>query len=141
MTKLHVAYDDVYLDWKLGSADFEHPTNPIRAKYATELLAETHDIQIVKPDIHALDRDRVESIHDPSYVSRLLDAGHCGEWRPDNPYLGKVALHMFAGTVRLVEKMLNEDVKVAFNPQGAKHHAQYNRSSCLLYTSPSPRDS
>lgn len=129
MTKLHVAYDDVYLDWKLGSADFEHPTNPIRAKYATELLAETHDIQIVKPDIHALDRDRVESIHDPSYVSRVLDAGHCGEWRPDNPYLGKVALHMFAGTVRLVEKMLNEDVKVAFNPQGAKHHAQYDRSS------------
>ena len=25
MTKLHVAYGDVYLDWKLGSSDFEHP--------------------------------------------------------------------------------------------------------------------
>lgn len=129
MTKLHVAYGDVYLDWKLGSSDADHPTNPVRAKYATELLAEEHVIELIKPDIHSSDRDRVESVHDKAYVSRVLDDGHCGEWRPDNPYMGQVALHMFAGTVRLVEKMLDEDVKVAFNPQGAKHHAQYDRSS------------
>lgn len=129
MTKLHVAYDDVYLDWKLGSSDFEHPTNPIRAKYATQLLVEDYDVKIVKPDIHLPDRDRVESIHDSSYVSRVLDAGHCGEWRPDNKHLGQVALHMFAGTVRLVEKMLDNELKVGFNPQGAKHHAQFDRSS------------
>ena len=36
---------------------------------------------------------------------------------------------MFAGTVRLTEKMLAGELKVGFNPQGAKHHAQYNHSS------------
>lgn len=127
--KLHVAYDDVYLDWKLGSPDYKHPSNPVRAKFATELLTKDYDVEIVKPDISSADRDRVESIHDVAYVSKILDKGHCGEWRPDNPYLGKVALHMFAGTVRLVEKMLDHDVKVGFNPQGAKHHAQFDRSS------------
>jgi acetoin utilization protein AcuC len=43
--------------------------------------------------------------------------------------MGQVALHMFAGTVRLTEKMLAGELKVGFNPQGAKHHAQYNHSS------------
>lgn len=129
MTKLHIAYGDVYLDWKLGSKDFDHPTNPVRAKYATELLQESHDVVVIEPEIKSSDRDRVESIHDKAYVSRVLDLGHCGEWRPDDTHKGQVALHMFAGTVRLVEKMLDEDLKVGFNPQGAKHHAQYDHSS------------
>lgn len=127
--KLHVAYGDVYLDWKLGGTNTSHPTNAVRAKYATELLAEEKDIVVVSPDVVPSDRSRVESIHDREYVKRILDIGHCGEWHPDNPYMGQVALHMFAGTVRLVEKMLDENVKVAFNPQGAKHHAQYDHSS------------
>jgi acetoin utilization protein AcuC len=129
MTKLHISYDDVYLDWKLGSSDFEHPTNPVRAKYATQMLQENHDVVIIKPDILDTDRAHVESIHDKEYVSKVLDLGHCGEWRPDDTHKGKVALHMFAGTVRLTEKMLAGDLKVGFNPQGAKHHAQRNHSS------------
>ena len=127
--KLHVAYDDIYLDWKLGSQDGSHPTNPVRAKYATELLAEDKDIVLIKPDIQAGDRERVESIHDAKYVSDVLDKGHSGQWTPDNVHMGQVALHMFAGTVRLTEKMLAGELKVGFNPQGAKHHAQYNHSS------------
>ena len=127
--KLHVAYDDVYLDWQLGSKEFDHPTNPVRAKYATDYLNDSYSIELVLPEIHLEDRKRVESIHDPVYVSKVLDLGHSGEWSPDNPYMGTVALHMFAGTVRLVEKMLTENVQVAFNPQGAKHHAQFNHSS------------
>lgn len=129
MIKLHIAYDDVYLDWKLGSADSTHPTNPVRAKYATEMLQQDYDVKIVKPNASSIDRSRLESIHDPVYVSKVLDAGHCGEWRPDNKHLGQVALEMFAGTTRLVEGMVVGDIKVGFNPQGAKHHAQYNHSS------------
>ena len=129
MTKLHIAYDDVYLDWKLGSADFEHPTNPVRAKYATEQLQELHDVVLVKPNATAIDRSRLEFIHHPIYVSKVLDIGHCGEWRPDNTHLGQVALEMFAGTTRLVELMTAGSIKVGFNPQGAKHHAQYSHSS------------
>jgi acetoin utilization protein AcuC len=83
----------------------------------------------VKPDIQAGDRERVESIHEAKYVSDVLDRGHSGQWSPDNKHMGQVALHMFAGTVRLTEKMLAGEIKVGFNPQGAKHHAQYDHSS------------
>lgn len=127
--KLHVAYDDIYLDWKLGGPDGSHPTNPVRAKYATELLAEDRDIVLVNPEIQDGDRERVESIHDADYVSDVLDKGHSGQWYPDNKHIGQVALHMFAGTVRLTEKMLAGELKIGFNPQGAKHHAQYDHSS------------
>lgn len=126
---LHVAYDPVYLKWKLGDYGESHPTNPVRAKYATELLSDKYPLEIVTPEIREGDRALVESIHDADYVSRVLDQGHCGEWRPDNPELGTVALHMFAGTVRLVEKMLADEARVCFNPQGAKHHAMYDHSS------------
>lgn len=129
--KLHVAYDDIYLDWKLGyeNEKYPHPTNPVRAKYATELLATDNDVVIIKPDIESIDRKRLESIHDPMYVSRVLDLGKSGEWGPDDVHKGQVALSMFAGTMRLAEKIRDGEIKVGFNPQGAKHHAQYNRSS------------
>ena len=35
---------------------------------------------------------------------------------------------MFAGTARLVEKIAAGEIKVGFNPQGAKHHAQKTKS-------------
>ena len=129
MSKLHIAYDDVYLKWKLGSTGETHPTNPIRAKLAIELLSKDFDVVVIKPNASQLDRERVEQVHDKDYVSGVLDYGHCGEWRPDDIEKGQVALEMFAGTVRLVEKMLDDEIKVGFNPQGAKHHAQYKHSS------------
>ena len=129
MGKLHVAYDDIYLDWKLGNGDGSHPTNPIRAKLALKLLSEDYDVEIVKPNADIIDKGRLQLIHDNAYISRVLDAGHCGEWHPDDKHKGHVALEMFAGTVRLVEKMLSFEAQVAFNPQGAKHHAQYDHSS------------
>jgi len=125
--KLHIAYGDVYLDWKLGE---NHPTNPKRAKYAVELIKEDRDFVLVSPDIMPSDRERLESIHDKFFVSRVIDEGVCAEWdEPVSKKLGQVATHMFAGTVRLVELMTADSIKVGFNPQGAKHHAQYSHSS------------
>jgi acetoin utilization deacetylase AcuC-like enzyme len=34
---LVITYSDIYLNWQLGAG---HPTNPIRAKLATELLVQ-----------------------------------------------------------------------------------------------------
>jgi acetoin utilization protein AcuC len=42
--------------------------------------------------------------------------------------MGNTAFQMFAGTARLVEKMIAGETQVGFNPQGAKHHAQYGWS-------------
>lgn len=128
MSKLHVAYDDVYLDWQLGNGDGSHPTNPVRAKLAVELL-QNLDPVMVKPSACESDRDLLNHVHSDEYISSVLDKGHCGEWHPDQVHLGKVALEMAAGTIRLYEKILSGEAQVAFNPQGAKHHAQYDHSS------------
>jgi acetoin utilization protein AcuC len=126
---LHIAYGDEYLDWQLGK---NHPTNPERATLAVNLLKDdlgSEAIEIVEPTILAGDVARLCEVHNPSYVVEVLFDGYSGEWIDSSQKLGRTALSMFAGTARLTELMLAGETKVAFNPQGAKHHAQYSYSS------------
>jgi acetoin utilization protein AcuC len=128
--KLHIAYGDDYLKWQLGSGDGSHPTKPIRAKLATNYLTAElgEDVVVIEPEVDAGDRERLESIHSPAFVSEVLDEGKSNDWYGEKPELGQVALQMFAGTARLTEKMLANEIRIGFNPQGAKHHAQYGWS-------------
>jgi len=129
--KLHIAYGDDYLKWLLGNGDGNHPTKPIRAKIATDYLVSelgADNVVVIEPEVDAGDRERLESIHSPAYVSEVLDLGRTYDWTGDKPEMGQVALQMFAGTARLVEKMIAGEILVGFNPQGAKHHAQYGWS-------------
>jgi acetoin utilization protein AcuC len=128
--KLVVSYSDDYLNWKLGAGDGSHPTNPIRAKLATDLLVAglTDDVVIIEPEVREGDREKVESIHDAHYVAEVIDEGISNDWYGENTLNGHTALQMFSGTARLTEMMLNDEIRVGFNPQGAKHHAQYGWS-------------
>lgn len=84
---------------------------------------------MVDPAPRKGDRKAIESVHDQEYVSQVLDSGLCGEWEGANLANAGTALTMFSGTMRLVEGMISGEVKIGFNPQGAKHHAHYDRSS------------
>jgi acetoin utilization protein AcuC len=128
--KLTIAYSDDYLNWRLGAGDGSHPTNPIRAKLATETLYGMlgKKVEIIEPAVMEGDREKVESIHDPSYVQNVVDAGISNDWHGVDKLNGHTALQMFSGTVRLTEKILAGEIQVGFNPQGAKHHAQYDHS-------------
>lgn len=127
MTKLQIAYSDDYLNWLLGRGDGEHVTKPIRAKIATELLqARFKDaVQLIEPEVRDGDREKLETLHDPKYVAQVLDHGVSEQWTNPSLLLGHTAMQMFTGTVRLVENIIAGETHVAFNPQGAKHHAQY----------------
>ena len=132
LQKLMVIYSDLYLKWLLGDGDGSHPTNPVRAKLATEMLIEKHgeDVVVVDPTDPAKEDSDIAALratHDEGYVNEVL-AGRSGEWTGTKPELGKTALAMFTGTIRAVEAIL-AGVKVVFNPQGAKHHAKYDSSS------------
>ena len=70
----------------------------------------------------------IKSIHEASYVDRTL-AGTSGEWYGNNPEVALAGLAMFAGTMVATQEILDGKSKVAFNPQGAKHHALKGRSS------------
>lgn len=128
MTKLHIAYGHEYLDWKLGD---RHPTNPERALLATAFIEKTlgSKVKIIKPTVLDDDINKLYSIHDAEYVDDVIYRGKSYEWAGEQPQLGKTALSMFAGTARLVEKIVSGETRVGLNPQGAKHHAQYNYSS------------
>lgn len=130
MSNLTIAYSDDYLNWRLGSGDGSHPTNPIRAKLATQYLVEElgDKVTIIEPTIYADDKKKLESIHDPEFVESVVVEGVSNDWYGVDKLNGETAFKMFAGTARLTELMLAGEIKVGFNPQGAKHHAQYDHS-------------
>jgi acetoin utilization protein AcuC len=130
MTKdlLTIAYSDDYLNWKLGAGDGTHPTNPIRAKIATQLLLEQvgeDSIEIIEPTPMVYDIENLKTLHAPDYVEDVVITGIADDWSGVNKVNGYTALQMFAGTARLVDKIIAGDITVGFNPQGAKHHAQF----------------
>lgn len=137
--KLLIAYSDAYLDWKLGRGDGSHPTNPVRAKLAVDILKEEYvDLEIIEPTFISGDREKLEEIHSSEYVSEVLDFGESSEWNGRSVVNATTAGIMFGGTVRLVERMLESEsgggIRVAFNPQGAKHHAhaEYSSGFCVF---------
>jgi acetoin utilization protein AcuC len=127
-TPLQVAYSPDYLNWNLGEG---HPTRPIRAKIATEQLVDEFgaSVEIIDPIIYSGDRTRLESVHCKKYVSAVIDSGLSDDWDGVSKTNSRTAQQMFAGTARLTENIIAGDVQVAFNPQGAKHHAGYDTSS------------
>ncbi len=122
--RLAVAYDERLLDWQLGPG---HPTNPVRAKLAVELLQQRGVPLVVEPITWRL-TEELAAVHTPDYVRRTLE-GSNAEWSDTRPDLGAVAAHMFAGTVQLVHAVDEGRVRVGFSPQGAKHHAMADRGS------------
>ncbi len=128
-----MVYSDVYLDWLLGAGDGSHPTNPVRAKLATELLVERLGaaVKVVNPVDPAkveADVERLKSLHDEAYVTRTLQ-GENAQWSGNKPHVAAAGLAMFQGSIRALEAILDGSALVAFNPQGAKHHARFAQSS------------
>lgn len=128
---LLIAYGAEYLNWNLGGADDAHPTNAIRSLLATEQLAANYrgSVEVVTPNAKPRDAMRLLKVHSIEYVSEVLNDGLSSEWEGVNLENADTALEMFAGTVRCVDAILTNKVQVAFNPQGAKHHAARNHSS------------
>lgn len=141
MKKLQISYSDAYLDWKLGGEDGSHPTDPIRAKLAVEILEQElpplgveFEVTAPKFDLSSGSEDikKLLQVHSSAHVEEVLDRGTSGEWNGVSRSNARTAALMFGGTVGLVDKMLAEDgsaPRVAFNPQGAKHHAHRDYSS------------
>jgi acetoin utilization protein AcuC len=128
---LHVAYDSGLLKWQLGKG---HPTNPVRAKNAVGLLRKSLGAEVVVEAItRAVTDEELSLVHDFEYISAVR-AGWNSEWVGRRPDLGACAIHMFAGTLQLVDGVLDGRVRYGFAPQGAKHHAMrdYGSGFCVL---------
>jgi len=130
--QLHVVYSDQYLDWKLGFGDGSHPTNPVRAKLATNLISAINpDTKIVSPTPRRKLRKDLKALfatHDHNYINETLK-GNNHEWVGTKPKVAAAGFAMFRGTIRAVELLLRNKANVVFNPQGAKHHAKFGNGS------------
>jgi acetoin utilization protein AcuC len=136
---LWVEYGEIYLDWLLGGSSFSHPTNPRRAKIAVENLVErlkgkvvVHD-PALNADVEA-DKAELAKIHGEAHIHGAVNNYVDNLWGGSNESVAKAGLAMFRGTVRAVRALLAGKARVAFNPQGAKHHAMRDNSSgfCLF---------
>lgn len=124
-----VVYSDAYLDWQLRNG----ATDPRRAQIAVghlrdelgELLTVLDPGSVDRAELRAL----IESVHDHDFVARVIDEGRAGDFPEVSTVLGETAATMFAGTVVTVREVLAGNTRIAFNPQGAKHHARYDHSS------------
>lgn len=131
---LVIAYSDTYLDWKLGAGDGSHPTNPVRAKLATEKLVAKfkNDAIVIDPTPEGTvdaDRKALELVHSEEHIHAALDNFVDPQWSGSNQKVAEAGFAMFRGTIRLVERLLAGELTVGFNPQGAKHHARSDHSS------------
>ena len=130
---LYIIYNELYQDWLLGAGDGSHPTNPIRAKLAVDLLIARLGkfAKVAAPTPRGTataDRAKLNATHALDYVKRTL-GGVNYEWRGKNLKVAKAGFAMFRGTIRAVELILSGKANVVFNPQGAKHHAKFSSGS------------
>lgn len=136
---LWVEYGEIYLDWLLGAGDGSHPTKPIRAKIAVEKLVERlkGSILVHDPALNAdVEADKLElaKVHGEAHIHGAVNNYVDNLWSGSNQSMSRAGLAMFRGTVRAARALLTGKASVAFNPQGAKHHAMRNNSSgfCLF---------
>jgi acetoin utilization protein AcuC len=124
-----VVYSDDYLDWQLENG----VTDPRRALRATRHLEEEcgDAVTVLDPNDIPVDevRSAIEMVHTPEYATQVIDEGISVEFPRPDYRLGEVAQLMFAGTMVAVREVLAGNTRIAFNPQGAKHHAKVEHSS------------
>jgi acetoin utilization protein AcuC len=129
VTPVTVVYTDRYLDWQLDNG----ATDPRRAQIAVQHLRDEMGEALTVLDPMVLDRAEIrqliESVHDHDFVADVIDNGRSGEFPGASTLLGETAATMFAGTVVAVREVLAGNTRIAFNPQGAKHHARFDHSA------------
>jgi acetoin utilization protein AcuC len=130
MTAVVLVHHDDYADWVFDS---HHPTQGRRFTKARELLLEFADnagVDVIEIASDLLpDRAVLETVHDPTYVSEVMDRGRCGEWVGERSDLARIAHRMVGGTLLAAQALVEGRALTAVHFPGAKHHAMRDHSS------------
>lgn len=71
----------------------------------------------------------IHRVHAKEYVEQVIQNQESGEWRGKRPDLSDLAQLFVGGTLTALDSLLKGETKTAVHFPGAKHHAQYDRSS------------
>lgn len=130
----------------------DHPLKPIRLVAVHDTLERLGAFarpgaRVLSP--RAATRDEIERIHDSDYVEAVMLASRdpeedYGRWGlsaggDTPPFAGmhEVSLLTTGGTLRAMEEVMSERLRVAFNGSGGLHHAMRRRASGFcIYNDP-----
>ena len=74
-------------------------------------------------------REELRRVHTLGYVNQVLNSFESSEWSGRREDLAILASTFVGGTLVALDALLNKGARTAIHFPGAKHHAQYNRSS------------
>ena len=130
MNKVLLVHSEQYKNWVF---DQHHPTQGRRYILAVELLPKRLnqltgvELQITEPV--AATWEQLAQVHDLGYLDQVINHGQSHEWSGNRADLAELAVLFAGGTITALDALLKGKIKVAVNFAGAKHHAQFDRSS------------
>ena len=124
-----IVHDKAYENWVF---DAHHPTQGRRfIKGYESVMMHASDrglaIEVVAPSL--ADWDDLLQVHDPYHLNQVLNEGRCDEWTGHRFDLGRLAALFAGGTLTALDHLLSGLHLTAIHLPGAKHHAQFDRSS------------
>ena len=122
MNSLVITYSPIYLDWELGSG---HPTNPVRAKLATELLTEQLKYQVTFMDQaprgkRNQDIDFLSELHGENYVDNHVRGNNAWLWSGNQPEVATTVFVMFDSSIDRMFKQIPDYLVIDGCPEHIK---------------------
>lgn len=124
-----LVHSDDYANWVF---DKNHPTQGrrfINARNSFLEGAQSAGIRVREVLPKPASRTNLELVHSSAYLQEVLDENTCNEWEGNRPDLANLANLFAGGTMVALEYLLRDEAQTAIHFPGAKHHAQYDRSS------------
>ena len=124
-----LVHSDDYANWVF---DKNHPTQGRRFMIARSTFLESArsaEIRVREVPPIPASRTDLELVHSNVYLDEVLDESICNEWSGKRSDLANLATLFAGGTIVALEHLLRDEAKTAVHFPGAKHHAQFDRSS------------
>ena len=128
-TPTYLVHSDQYANWIFDSS---HPTQGrrfINARNQFVELMNKEDALFTEVQPRLATRAELERVHDPAYVTQVIDEHESDEWDGKRPDLATLATTFVGGTLLALDALLNKGARTAIHFPGSKHHAQYDHSS------------
>ena len=118
-----IVHDDSYNNWDLTVTRGRRFINGL-----TQLQDLFGDkLTVVAPRLATI--EELTLVHELNYVEEVLEDWVTDEWAGQNEDLALLAQTFAGGTLVALDALLNGETLTAIHLPGAKHHAQYDRSS------------
>ena len=125
-TPLVLVHSDEYENWVF---DPTHPTQGRRFTNGRKAIVEQFGDQLTEIEPRLATYNELALVHSPSYINSVLMDGVCEQWSGPRMELANLAQQFVGGTLVALNELMSGRTLRAVHLPGAKHHAQYDRSS------------